>query len=317
MMRRWIAVVAVAIAALLVTSASAATPLEVVRDEKGVDEQRPSRSDGYTVWDALDLDTFRQHSWVMADGGGTVRINPVGTQSDAAAIDGTTVAYVEGMRGESRDIRFYDVVTQDRWDPPEGVNTDAHEGAPALFGDWLVFRRTNTNLVPDTDAFVRLLLVNLDTLERRRLVDAMDRNRYVTPDQINGDWLTYESCRTEGFRYSNCQQFLYEISTGSRTVLPNPGLQQYAGGVTSDGTVYLVRSGSSTHWRCGKNARIVRVPLGGEGEVIHRFADGVDALAGFAFEESDDSVSYFVERLPCGRGSGGIYVLRNADTASL
>ena len=58
------------------------------------------------------------------------------------------------------------------------------------------------------------------------------------------------------------------------------------------------------------------MPLGGEGEVIHRFPEGVDGLAGFAFEESYDSVSYFVQRLRCRRGSGGIYVLRDADTAS-
>jgi hypothetical protein len=50
--------------------------------------------------------------------------------------------------------------------------------------------------------------------------------------------------------------------------------------------------------------------------VIHRFPDGVDGLAGFAFEESSDSVSYFVQRLRCRRGSGGIYVLRDADTVS-
>jgi hypothetical protein len=315
-MRRWIALIVVPIVAVLATTASAATSLEVVRDEDGVDEQRPSRSDGYTVWDTFDLDNAREHSWVMPDGGEPVRINPIGTQSDAAVIDGTTVAYVEGVRGGSQDIRFYDVVTRDRWGPPEGVNTDAHESAPALSGDWLVFRRTNSNLVSRSKAFVRLILVNLDTLERRRLVDAMDRNRYVVTDQVNGDWLTYETCRIERFQYSNCQQFLYEISTGSKTVLPNPGLQQYAGGVTSDGTVYLVRSGSSKRWACGKNARIVRVPLGGEGEVIHRFPDGVDVLAGFAFEESYDSVSYFVQRLRCRRGSGGIYVVRNADTVT-
>ena len=316
-MRRWIVFVAVPIVALVATSASAATPLEVVRDEDRIDEQRPSRSDGYTVWDSFDLETFREHSWVMADGGEPVRIDPIGAHSDAAVIDGTTVAYVEAVRGESHDIRFYDVVTEDRWDPPQGVNTAAEEGAPALFGDWLLFRRTNSNLVRNRRAFVRLILVNLDTLEQRRLLDARDRNTYVVTDQINGDWLTYESCHIERFRYSDCQQFLYQISTGTETVLPNPGLQQYAGGVTSDGTVYLVRTGSSTQWRCGKNTRILRVPLGGQGEVIHRLPDGVDVLTGFAYEESYGSVSYYLQRVRCRRGSGGIYVLRNADTASL
>jgi len=86
-MRRWIVVVAFLVVAATSFPVSAATP-ELVRDEPEIAEQRPSRSDGYLVWSAFDLDTFRAHSWVMPDGGDPVRVDPVGTLSGTAVIDG-------------------------------------------------------------------------------------------------------------------------------------------------------------------------------------------------------------------------------------
>ena len=314
-MRRWIAVVPLATLLITVVQALAATP-EVVRDEPGIAEHRPSRSEGYLVWSEFSLEDFRTHSQVMADGGEPVRINPIGTQSGTAMIDGTTVAYAEEERGGS-DIRFYDPVTQDRSDPPDGVNTDARETSPALSGDWLLFRRVNSNLVRFRNTVVKLILVNLVTGERRKLVDSQHDRRFVTTGQVNGDWLTYESCRFRDFDFENCQQFLYQISTETKTKTPNPGVQQYAGGVTTDGTVYLVRSGGPRRWTCGDNARIVRVPLGGQDEVIARLPDGIDALSAFAFEDAYDSVTYYIARGSCRTGDEGIYAIRNADTATM
>lgn len=313
-MRRWIALGSFSIVLFTAIPASAA-PLERVLDEADAREMRPSWSDGDLVWSQTRIDSSRPHSFLLPDGGDRVRLNPIGTSSSTAVIDGTTVVFQRSRRGDG-DLRFYDVTTGVRSALPEGINTDADESAPALSGDWLLFRRMNTNKVPFRDAFARLILVNLDTLERRRLVDARATRRFVLPDQVNGDWLTYETCALRNVQFSNCQVWLYQISTDTRARLPNPGLQQYAGGVTSDGTVYLVRSGDEEAWRCGVNARIVRVPLGEDGEGIAGLRDGRDALATFAVEEGDGSVTLYVERDDCEDfDETGIYRILNADTA--
>ena len=307
-MRRWI-VLAVTLG-LLTSVANAATP-EVVLDDPDVSETHPSRSDGYLVWSA------RARTFVMPDGGDRVRVNPPDTISLAGAIDGTTVAYQEIRRRDS-DIRFYDAMTQAYSDPPDGINSRNWEEDPALSGDWLLFIRSNINRVPRSDAWLRVLLVNLDTDERRRLLDTPYRQRYVATDQVNGDWATYETCRTPGGSFTQCNVYLYRISTETTTTVADTGQQEYAGGVTSDGTVYLVRSGNAQEWLCGKNAKIVRVPFGeSPGDPIAALPDDVDALNSFAFEEMDDSVTYDFARLRCRTGAEGIYQIPDADTASL
>lgn len=253
----------------------------------------------------------------MPDGGDRVRVNPPDTFSLAGAIDGTTVAYQEIRRRDS-DIRFYDAMTQAYSDPPDGINSRNWEEDPALSGDWLLFIRSNINRVPRSDAWLRVLLVNLDTDERRRLLDTPYRQRYVATDQVNGDWATYETCRTPGGSFTQCNVYLYRISTETTTTVADTGQQEYAGGVTSDGTVYLVRSGNAQEWLCGKNAKIVRVPFGeSPGDPIAALPDDVDALNSFAFEEMDDSVTYDFARLRCRTGAEGIYQITDADTASL
>ena len=308
MMRRWI-VVSLTLA-LLTSVASAATP-DVVLDDPDVSETHPSRSDGYLVWSA------RGRTFVMPDGGDRVRVNRPDTFSLAAAIDGTTVAYQEIRRNDS-DIRFYDATTDEYVALPVGTNTRNWEEDPALFGDWLMFIRSNINRVHRSDAWLRVLLVNLDTDERRKLLDTPYQRHYVATDQVNGDWATYETCRTPSGTFTECNVYLYRISTGTTTTVADTGLQEYAGGVTSDGTVYLVRSGSAQEWLCGRNARIFRVPLGEfPGEPIAALPDGIDALNAFAFEEIDDSVTYDFARLRCRNGAEGIYQIPDADTASL
>ena len=130
----------------LVTSATvayAATP-EVVLDDPAVRENTPSASDGYLVWSAdSEAKPGRFHSYVLADGGSPVRIDPAGGQSRGAAIDGTTIVYEEDFQ----DLGFFDAVTEARSDPPAGVNTPNSEYRPTLSGDWLLFTRDNVNRV--------------------------------------------------------------------------------------------------------------------------------------------------------------------------
>ena len=118
--------------------AAAATP-EVVLNDPAVNEVGPSASDGYLVWSAdSEARPNRTNSYVMATGGDPVRINPAGTQSYEAAIDGTTVVYQEAS-SDGADIWFYDVLTEERTPAPSGVNTAGWEFRPTLSGNWLLY----------------------------------------------------------------------------------------------------------------------------------------------------------------------------------
>lgn len=183
-------------------------------------------------------------------------MNPRGTQSFEASIDGTTVVYGAIPRHGDADLGLFDAASQTRSPLPDGVNTRNWEFSPTLSGDWLLFTRTNLNRVDLADAKVRVVLFNLSTHERVVLRELTEESHYLTSDQVSGDYATFESCRwdREADRYSNCQVYLYEISTHDLVRMENPGLQQYAGGVTDDGTVYLVRSGGPRYWHCGTNA---------------------------------------------------------------
>ena len=121
--------------ATIATAAYAATP-QVVLDDPAVNETTPSASDGYLVWSAnSEARPDRYHSYVMAGAGSPVRIDPAGTQSRGAAIDGTTIVY-EASTSEGQDLGFFDAVTEVRSAPPAGVNTPNDEYRPTLSGDW-------------------------------------------------------------------------------------------------------------------------------------------------------------------------------------
>lgn len=136
--------------------ASAATS-ETVLNEPGVDEVDPSASDGYLVWTAdSEARPFRYHSYVMADGGAPVRINPAGTESPAVSIDGATIVYQEDTsKPFNEDLWFFDPVTETRTAPPSGVNTPKSEYEPSLPGDWLLFTRDNGNRASCSSARTR------------------------------------------------------------------------------------------------------------------------------------------------------------------
>ena len=293
--------------------ALAAVP-EVVLNDPNVDEMRSSVSDGYLVWSAnTEAKPGRYNSYVQADGGQPVRINPIGTKSFSATIDQTTIVYEEAGRHDT-DLYFTDALTPDRQPPPAGVNTRATEFRPSLSGDHLLFTRTNSNRVGFNKSWRRIVLVDVTTGDATVLRERASRRTYLISDQINGDWATFESCRFRDFTFSDCNVFRYEISTTDLTRLDNPGRQQYAGGVSDNGTVYLIRSGNRDYWAFGLHAKIVRMPLAGPAQVIAKLPDGKDALTTFAFDEAGGSTTLYFDRSG-GRGDG-IFRIPDADTAS-
>ena len=296
--------------------ALAAVP-EVVLNDPNVDELHSSASNGYLVWSAnSEARPGRYISYVRADGGQPVRINPQGTKSYGATIDGTTIVYDEHSHGpRGSDLYFTDAVTPDRQPPPDGVNTRADELRPSLSGDYLLFTRSNFNRVGLRRAWTRVILVDVTTGDQTVLRERSVRRSFLISDQVNGDWATFESCRIRGGAFTNCNVFRYEISTADLTKVPNPGQQQYAGGVSDDGTVYVTRTGFRSHWECGRHSKIVRVPLSGPEQVIARLPDGKDALSMFAFDETGGSTTLYIDRLSCSNFISGIFRIPDADTA--
>lgn len=313
-MRRRI-VIATALTSLLVGTSALADSHQVVLDDPEQNEFHPARSDGYLVWTSFsNTGGGGINTWLLPDGGNPIRVNERHTDSFSGAIDGTTVVYDEWVG--NADLRFFDAVTKQRSAPPDRVNTANDESDPALSGDWLLFLRSNANRVRARRAYARVVLFNLQTDERRILFDRRDKAWYVATGQVNGDWLTYETCRQRRFDFEDCHVFRYQISTEELHQIPNPSLQQYAAVVTSDGTVYFTRGGKRTKWVCGTRVKLFRYPVGGSPVVIARLRDGRDALTAFAFEEADDSTTLYFAETNC-RGDEGIYAIDHADDAPL
>ena len=150
-----------------------------------------------------------------------------------------------------------------------------------------MFTRTNGNRVPLSDAWVKVVLFDLSAGTDTVLKTLPYLSHYLISDQVNGSWATFESCRTRRGEFSDCQIFLHDISAGGDAVqVANPGVQQYAGAVSSDGTVYLVRTRNRDHYVCGSHTKLVRVPVGAPGVVIASLPDGKDAYNTFALDET-------------------------------
>jgi hypothetical protein len=314
--RRLIALVATLVLATIATVAYAATP-EVVLNDPAVNETSASASEGYLVWSAnSEAKPNRYHSYVMAGAGSPVRIDPAGAQSYSAAIDGTTIVYQEST-SEGEDLWFFDAITEVRSAPPAGVNTANVEYRPSLSGDRLLFTRTNVNRVSGLrGAWRKVVLFDVSTSTSIVLRKSPYRSTYLVSDQVNGDWATFESCGFRRGEFFDCQVFRYQISTEELVKIANPGVQQYAGAVSGNGTIYLVRAANDDHWVCGSHAKVVRYPVGGPGVVIATLPDGRDALTTFALDETGGSTTVYFDRLTCRDGRSGIYRIANAATVA-
>jgi hypothetical protein len=303
-----------ALALMLTTGqpAFAGTPTALISTRR-VSEFQPSFGAGYLVWDQNSIAHPRHFdSFAKQTGQPRIKVNPAGTNSNGAAIDGTTVLYQEvGRRGAN--LKMYDVTTGDRTAPGSGVNTRLWEFEPGISADHLFFARGKFD---GSTQWVRLILYDRLTEQSQVLAEADPRHRYLISNQVNGDWAVWESCRLARGNFANCNVYRYQISTAATVRLPNPDRQQYGSAVTADGTVYYVRTGHPDFWTCGAGARLVRYPIGGPATVIASLPRGKDAFSMFAFEEVDTSVTLYFDRIRCeSNQSGDIYDLTNADTA--
>jgi hypothetical protein len=315
-----VGIVTVVLVVVVGVPALAASP-EVVLDEPGVNETSSAASDGYLVWSAsTDDKPNRSNSYLMAEGEDPVKLNAKGTHSYYVTIDGTTAVYQQGNATGDEfddDLWFFDAITGERTEAPEGVNSGSLEFRPSLSGDHLLFTRSDANTVDFKDAQLEVVLFDLESGTETVLATLEARRNYLVSDQVNGDWATFESCRwSREQEYFDCQVTRYRISTEESVELPNPGVQQYAGALSADGTVYLTRQKGKDSWVCGKAAKIVRMPVDGPGTVIATLPEGKDALSSFAFDESDGSTTLYLDRLTCRKGRSGVYRIADADTTT-
>ena len=285
----------------------------VVLDDPAVDEVGVAVSADYFAWSSnSETSPDQWNTYVRPVGGGeATKLNPNGTQSDNFGIDGSTVVY-EVFNGSNDDLKMYDAATQTQSGLPQ-IDTQLHEYQPTLSGDWLLFTRSKP------DQWQKVILFNLSTGEQRTLAQAPLPSTILRAGQVNGDWVTFEHCHdrwASGGTYSNCNVFRYQISTGDLVTIPNPGLQQFEGGVSQDGTVYLTSTGGADMAECGADAQIIRYPVGGPGVVIATFDAGFEPELKRATDESDGSTTLYFVRTDCSSSRNGIYSIANADTAT-
>jgi hypothetical protein len=71
----------------------------------------------------------------------------------------------------------------------------------------------------------------------------------------------------------------------------------YAPSVTSDGTVYMMRSGNG----CGVDVELVRQPLAGGQVVLATFPEGVDVPTTYTFVDSSHAAHVLMDPGACNR----------------
>jgi hypothetical protein len=222
--------------------------------------------------------------YMQTSGGPRVRVNRPGTHGWSGGFDGDTFVYQEAG-GRQSNLQLYDVPTGARSAPQPGVNTLAWEWRPTLSGSQLLFGRSLLNQRID-----QVLLRDLTTGSTRVLDRIRWRNGFVAPGQVNGNYVVWWRCD----RF--CNVFIHDIAASTTTKIGNPGSHQYAASVTSDGTMYFVRSGRA----CGSVARLMRRPQPlGPPKVVAPLPWGQDISSTYALENADGTTTVLFGHIRC------------------
>jgi hypothetical protein len=258
-------------------------------------EALPSADDDHVAWSQATRRSPRWTLYVQRRGEPRVRVNRAHTQGFSGGFSGDTFVYQEVRRRQS-NLQLYDLVDGGRSAPPAGVNTRHWEWHPTISGDWLLFGRRSPTARADL-----VLLRNLVTGETRELGRLRWGKRTIAePGQVNENYAVWFRCTPA------CDVFLYDIAAGTTTRIPNPDRrQQYSPSVTSDGTVYFMRSGRG----CGTSVRLVRRPLGGPNRVLAPLVMGRDSSRTYALENDDGTVTVLFDRVRCSTGAWDVLKL--------
>ena len=250
-----------AIAALAATAPAAwahlpQTPVKTQRPDPRV---RTAVSADYFAWQQ----TTRRHPHtynVLAQamvagtpGGPVTRVNAPSTVAFTGGIAGTRLVYQQVVNGRQSDIHYFNLLSHRHSNPPLGVNSTRWEYDPRITSGWLLFGR-------DAHQASHIILWNLSTNTHTVLL-TVPFNRHGTAfadtGQVNGDYATFWACTNR----THCSVYLYTISTATKVhITPPTGLEEYDSAVSSTGTLYFARGGSS----CGVGIQLHAAAAGRE-----------------------------------------------------
>ncbi len=232
--------------------------------------------------------------YMQEPGGPRIRVNRPRTHGWSGGFAGSSFVYQEAS-GRQSNIQLYGVVTGTRSAPPPGVNTAAWEWGPTMTANHLLFGRVLINQGLD-----RVLLRDLGTGSTVMLDQIRFRNGSVWLGQVSGNYAVWHRCVR---RTGRCNVLVHDIAAGTTTTIPSPARHQYSPSVTSDGTVYFIRSGQG----CGNTVRVVRRPLGGPSKVIAAAGVGRDVQATSALANADGTTNVYFDRIRCSTGAWDVF----------
>lgn len=268
-----------------VRQASAATP-SLLLGRPGAGEYQPVEGDEFIAWQQNSR-AHPRHYDVYArplGGGEKFKVNAPNTNGANGEIDGDRLVYQQFKRGAS-DLKFFDLSSKGRGNPPRRVNTDQWEYWPSISGRWLLFGRLYRS------GTRRIILFDLSTNTARRLDRVRRDKAFLAPGQVNGDYAVWSKCRSA----RKCDVVRYHIPDGARKTIPNPTGQQHAPSVAEDGTVYFARSRGA----CGSGVRLVRYSLDGTSAVLWQLPSGDDIGATSVHLEADGTTMVLYDHFAC------------------
>jgi IPT/TIG domain-containing protein len=262
-------------------------------------ENEPAASVSYLAW-AQNSAAHPNHLDVYAEpwGGSKIKVNAPHTSGENGGIDGKKLVYQQYTpSGAVSDIKFFDLVTHVRSNPPAGVNTSSFEYWPSISGQWLLFGRT----LPS--GMSKVILFNRKTHHSRTLasMSTSQPHRLLGPDQVNGDYAVWEK-----YTGTACDVYKYTISSKTTMRIPNPNTKcQYASSVTSDGTVYFMRSA----FQCGSSVSLRAYP---PTTTLVTLPKGKDVLDTYAVTDGNGDTSIFYDQGSCSTGNQDILQVTRA-----
>ena len=233
-------------------------------------------------------------------GGPVTRVNPEKSRGFPGSIDGSTLIYQQVTNGQS-DIKMYDIGTQARSNPPAGFNTTEWELSPTMTPDWIFFLRSGHN----ADKAI-LYDRHGGTFQQ---IDSVNWNRsgtaYMFAARVNGNYAVWTRCTSAKV----CRVKVRNLLTSTTTTIPTPtGKLDYASSVGTDGTVYLIRSGSA----CGAGVRLRAISPTGDDTLLVQFSSGVDVTETDVHSTgTSDEVLYGKYRCSAGSSHADLYQVTN------
>jgi hypothetical protein len=268
-----------------VRRASAATP-SLLLGRPGAGEYQPVEGDEFIAWQQNSR-AHPRHYDVYArplGGGEKFKVNAPSTNGANGEIDGDRLVYQQFKRGAS-DLKFFNLSSKGRSNPPRRVNTDQWEYWPSLSGRWLLFGRLYGS------GTRRIILFDLSTNSARRLDRVRHDGAFLAPGQVNGDYAVWSKCRSA----RKCDVERYHIPDGASKTIPNPTGQQHAPSVAEDGTVFFARSRGA----CGSGVRLVRYSLDGTSAVLWQLPSGDDIGATSVHLDADGTTMVLYDHFAC------------------